>query len=153
MHNLPCRSPKQGNILLSFILYPKPVSLDVSAAFHCIKVLESPRQFQNIITFDFSKKDWKQHPLEIFNKSLSFRVKQSSPICEGVMRKVARKASPHLKSKMLYSRDVDNIVWSQRCERELTNNKQELRSLMESHCLPLKEMETNASTLGKEIPE
>ena len=24
---------------------------------------------------------------------------------------------------------------------------------MESHCLPLKEMETNASTLGKELPE
>ena len=39
MNNLPCRSPNQGNVLLSFILYSNPVSLDVSAAFHCIKIL------------------------------------------------------------------------------------------------------------------
>ena len=119
MNNLPCRSPDQGNVLLSFILYSNPVSLDVSAAFHCIKILESQRQFQNIVTFDFSKNNWQEHPLVIFNKSLSFGVKQSPPICEGVMRKVAQKASPYLKSIMLHSRVVDNIVWSQRSKLEL----------------------------------
>ena len=85
MHNLPCGSPDQGNILLYSILYPKPVSLNVSAAFHWIKFLESQRQFQNLITFDFSRKDWENHPLLIFNKSPSFGVKQSPPICEEVI--------------------------------------------------------------------
>ena len=54
---------------------------------------------------------------------------------------------------MLYSRVVEKIVWSQRCEREFLKNEQELWNLMESHCLPLKEMETNASTLGKQLPQ
>ena len=129
------------------------MSLDVSAAFHCIKILESQRQFQNIITFDFSKKNWQEHPLVIFNKSLSFGVKQSPPICEGVMRKVAQKASPYLKSIMLHSRVVDNIVWSQRSKHELLKREQELRNLMEQHCLPLKDMETNAENLGRKLPQ
>ena len=47
MNNLPCPSPDQGNVLLSFILYSNPVSLGVSAAFHCINILGSQRQFQN----------------------------------------------------------------------------------------------------------
>ena len=37
MNNLPCRSPDQGNVLLYFILYSNPVSLDVSAAFTVLK--------------------------------------------------------------------------------------------------------------------
>ena len=80
-------------------------------------------------------------------------MKQSPPICEGVMRKVAQKASPYLKSIMLHSRVVDNIVWSQRSKHELLKREQELRNLMEQHCLPLKEMETNAENLGRELPQ
>ena len=53
---------------------------------------------------------------------------------------------------MLHSRVVDNIVWSQRSKHELLQREKELRDLMEHHCLPLKEMETNAENLGRELP-
>ena len=54
---------------------------------------------------------------------------------------------------MLHSRFVDNIVWSQRFKHELPKKEQELRNLMEHHCLPLKEMEKNAENLGRELPQ
>ena len=54
---------------------------------------------------------------------------------------------------MLHSRVVDNIVWSQRSKHELLQREKELRGLMEQHCLPLKEMETNAENFGRELPQ
>ena len=54
---------------------------------------------------------------------------------------------------MLHSRVVDNIVWSQRSKHELIQREKELRGLMEQHCRPLKEMETNAENFGRELPQ
>ena len=55
MHRIPCRTADMALVILSFMIYEFPISLDIANAFHNVLIENSQKRFQLMMSFKFKK--------------------------------------------------------------------------------------------------
>lgn len=76
--------------LQPFLLYQVPFSADIGHAYRRVGEKEELQVFQLLVSFDFTKSDWYNHPIIVRQKTLLYGGILSETILELVIRRAAK---------------------------------------------------------------
>ena len=140
---LPTKQTNISFILLGFFLYEYPLSQDIESAFHGTKLIKSDQLFQLIMSFDFTKENWTDHPVIIRVLSLIFGSAQSPTLMEITIRKICQFLEPPYNNILKHQRMVDNILTSFRDIPSLKKTEQIFTKIFNKHGFKLKPSDTS----------
>ena len=138
LEDLPLEYTAIPVVLQAFRLYKHAASLDIKAMFHTIDVHPDDRPFQLLASFDFSKTDWENHPLDLMVEALPFGNKNSPGLADAGVRIAAKDLAEPMRTLLNDARIVDNITFSRRNRQDMKNIANKLDSQLKEYSMILK---------------
>merc|ERR1711954_357878 len=150
LSKLPMKQNPITLILMSFMIYAYPLSMDIKSAFHNIEMTKEHQNFQLIAGFDTSFEDWEKHPIVIRCLSLVYGNSQSCQLLEAGLRGLCKlkKLKGSLLKVISEFRLIDNFLSSYNKKEEMVEMKNQVELIMQEFNLPLKEYDTSAAGIS-----